>query len=95
VPVYQEDKNSTEIVTKGCFGSFFDLVLFFFISLTPFMPLTIKLIKPSCRNCHFLDIDFIMDRHYDWFYKSSFFKKKTAIITSCLNLKNNAIQFGR
>ena len=32
-------------------------------------------IKPSCRNCHFLDIDFIMDRHYDWFYKSSFLKK--------------------
>ena len=42
MPVYQEDKNSTEIVTKGCFGSFFDPVLFFFISLTPFMPLTIN-----------------------------------------------------
>jgi len=35
-------KYSTEIVTKGCFGSFFDQVLFFFISLTPFMPLTIN-----------------------------------------------------
>ena len=42
VPVYQEDKNSIEMVTKGCFGSFFDPVLFFFISLTPFMPFTIN-----------------------------------------------------